>query len=55
MSQSLEYLLDLILDTRRQRRIQQNAERARTETAVHDTHIELERRQTRNSKRKMPV
>jgi hypothetical protein len=47
MSQSLEYLLDLILDTRRRRRIQQNAERAQTESAVHDTHIELERRQTR--------
>ena len=49
MSDSLEHQLDLALDQRRQRRLQQQAVQARTETAIHDAHERIEHRQVRFS------
>ena len=49
MSDSFEHQLDLALDQRRQRRLQQQALQARTETAIHDAHEKIEHRQVRFS------
>jgi len=50
VSQSLEGLLDLTLDTRRQRLLQRAAERVHTQKAIDDAHVDLERKQTEFSK-----
>jgi hypothetical protein len=49
VSQSLEDLLDLTLNTRRQRLLQKTAERAHTQQAIDDAHVDLERMQTKFS------
>ena len=49
MSDSLEHLLDNVLDMRRQRRRQHEAELGVKEWAIRGSHAELERRQTRFS------
>jgi hypothetical protein len=46
MSQSLEELLGLALDTRQQRLLQGTAEQAHTQQAIDDAHAGLERKQT---------
>ncbi len=49
MSQSLEDLLDLTLNTRRQRLLQKAAERAHTQKAIDDAHADLEHKQIKFS------
>jgi hypothetical protein len=49
VSQSLEDLLDLTLNARRQRLLQKAAERAYTQMAIDDVRVELERKQTKFS------
>ena len=47
MSESLEDCLDLMLDMRRERRLQHEAKGAHRRTAIDDAHAELEHEQTR--------
>lgn len=47
MSQSLEKLLDLTLDTRQQRLLQRTAEQIHTQKIIDDAHSDLQRQQTK--------
>jgi hypothetical protein len=47
MSDRFEDRLDVAFETRRQRRMQRDAEQAQSENAIHESHAELERRQAR--------
>jgi hypothetical protein len=49
VSQSLEDLLDLTLNTRQQRLLQKAAERAHIKRAIDDAHVDLEHKQTKFS------